>query len=404
MDASTSSPTSYSLTGDSILFSTTISSMDNTSNDINESSTGSTPSTPTTAVGSGELGSVVHTPNNYGLTTVVYDIPAGIKHSERPLLDMLESLSIQQKQYLSQPRQSITRNDLWGKFMPQLSRMKISTTPSTKFFPKKSPSSSTITPTNNTKSPKIGKRSRPTASEYQFPHQLSNDDKISVVAALILANNLSINRTNYAEPTTDDIPLHVVVLAVLDKYEGLSENTRIHLLNQLVKYCSKFSADSVGTRIKKPEDYISQDERKKVTIEDGTSTTSSVVAEEQEVVSGCDWQSNDFITTSIPTHDDTSIPTHLTDKALATKWRKNLIQGLHEIDEVIENGDSFSRLKTKERLLHYSSINQIKVQQITLLYADHCKNRLPIQELKDKILKVLDGYVYYEEECKLIHI
>lgn len=255
MDASTSSPTSYSLTGDSILFSTTISSVD-TSNDINESSTGSTPATPTTVVGSGELGSVVHTPNNYGLTTVVYDIPAGINKSKRPLLDMFESLSIQQKQYLSQPRQSITRNDLWGKFMPQLSRMKISTTPSTKFFPKKSPSS-TITPTNNTKSPTIGKRSRPTASEYQFPHQLSNDDKISVVAALILANNLSINRTNYAEPTTDDIPLYVVILAVLEKLDDLSENKRATLLNMLVKYCSKFaakggtSADTLGRKRKR---------------------------------------------------------------------------------------------------------------------------------------------------------
>ena len=397
-------PHQHPTAGDSILFSTTISSVDNTSNDINESSTGSTPSTPTTVVGSGELGSVVHTPNNYGLTTVVYDISAGIKHSERPLLDMLESLSIQQKQYLSQPRQSITRNDLWGKF----SLMKISTTPSTKFFPKKSPSS-TIIPTNNTKSPTIGKRSRPKASEYQFPHQLSDDDKISVVAALILANNLSINRTKYAEPTTDDIPLHVVVLAVLDKYGGLSENTRIHLLSQSVKFCSRFSADSVGTRIKKPEDYISQDERKKVTIEDDTSTTSSVVAEEREVVSTQeevefepgDWQSNDLV--DIGSDVTTSVLTSLTNRAKAT-WKRNIIQGLHDIDEVIENADSFSQLKTKERLLHYSSINQIKVQQITLLYADHYKQGISSQELKDKILKVLDGYVYYERECKLFHI
>jgi len=395
MDASTSSPTSYSLTGDSILFSTTISSVD-TSNDINESSTGSTPATPTTVVGSGELGSVVHTPNNYGLTTVVYDIPAGINKSKRPLLDMFESLSIQQKQYLSQPRQSITRNDLWGKFMPQLSRMKISTTPSTKFFPKKSPSS-TITPTNNTKSPTIGKRSRPTASEYQFPHQLSNDDKISVVAALILANNLSINRTNYAEPTTDDIPLYVVILAVLEKLDDLSENKRATLLNMLVKYCSKFaakggtSADTLGRK------------RKNVKVSSDVSTSSSVVVEEREVVStqeevefepGSNWQSN--VTTSVSKS--------LTNRKANATWRRNIIQGLHDIDEVIENVDSFSQLKTKERLLHYSSINQIKVQQITLLYADYCKNRLPIQELKDKILNVLDGYVYYEKECKLFHI
>ena len=395
MDASTSSPTSYSLKGNSILFSTTISSVDNTSNDMNESSTGSAPSTPTTAVGSGELGPMVHTPNNYGLSIVNYDIPTGSKHSDRPLLDMFESLSIQHKHYLSQPRQSITRNDMLEKFMPQLSRMKISTPPSTKFFPKKSPSSTTITP-NNTKSPTIGKRSRPKASEYQFPHELSDDDRISVMAAFTIANNLSIKRSNFAEPTTDDIPLHVVILAVLDKIEALSGSTRINLLDKLIRYCSRFSAESVGTRIKKPVDYISQGESKKVIL-DNTSTASSVVEEEGEVSteeemefgSGSDWP--DITTT---------VPTHLTDKALATKWRKNLIKKVYKVDGVKENIDNFSKLKTKDRLSHYSPIDRIKVQQLTLLTAHHHKLGLPNQDLNEKMSKVLEGHVYYEGECK----
>ena len=98
----------------------------------------------------------------------------------------------------------------------------------------------------------------------------------------------------------------------------------------------------------------------------------------------------------------TSVPTHLTNKVLATKWRKNLIKELHDIDGVKDIISNFSQLKTNDRLPLYSSTDQIKIQQLTLLTAHYHKLGLPRQELNEKISNVLGGYIYYEENCKLL--
>ena len=142
------------------------------------------------------------------------------------------------------------------------------------------------------------------------------------------------------------------------------------------------------------------------TMDEGTSTVSSVVEEEERVStqedvefeSGGDWQPDDLVETG--SDITTSDTTHLTDKALAIKWRKNIIKELHNIDEVKENIGNFSKLNAKDRLSNYSPIDQIKVQQLTLLTAHHHKLGLPNQELNEKMSKVLEGHIYYEGECK----
>ena len=142
------------------------------------------------------------------------------------------------------------------------------------------------------------------------------------------------------------------------------------------------------------------------TMDEGTITASSVVEEEERVStqedvefeSGGDWQPDDLVETG--SDITTSVPTHLTAKTLATKWRKNIIKEIYDIDKVKENIDNFSKLKTKDRLSNYSPIDQIKVQQLTLLTAHHHKLGLPNQELNEKMSKVLEGHIYYEGECK----